>query len=82
MIASCLFLVPILTFFLRNNDLFICGHPNQDVGGELILDCKIEDLEVLHEYFRPRGCIKYCLLVGQNTGPFSKSERADGAQRK
>ena len=50
-----------LQFFLRNNDLFICGHPNQDVGGELILDCKVEDLKVLHEYFRPRGCIKYCL---------------------
>ena len=61
-IASCLFLYSILTvFFWQNNDLFICGHPNQDVGGELILDCKVEDLEVLHEYFRPRGCIKYCL---------------------
>ena len=34
---------------------------NQDVDGELILDCKVEDLEVLHEYFRPGGCIKYCL---------------------
>ena len=55
-IASCLFWYPILTDFLY----FICGHPNQDVGGELILDCK-KDIEILHEYFRPRGCIKYCL---------------------